>query len=169
MARRNITTENILTRKVLVEKVSSNTILYCYTYPNFKEKKDMYVSSCLQWEESTVIAKQNNYAQKECSEIFLFENNIRLVGKELVRILVKALNGEIKHVFVSDIKLFCKNKILRLYIIQMLLLEDVTIHTKTGNTVDYKDCRGLPGFEDFPYFLEAINEVRLNHSQGVRN
>ena len=167
----DLTKKNVLTRRVLFEKVKSNPnkLLFIYTVPKFSLKNPLKGMSN-QLKEGVDVAMQFGLTPNEYSEyINIMRNEQICVGRVLLTLLKKVLNGEVKHVFVRDVKLFSrKYAFMTQYVINFLVINDVCIYTKQGlMQFDYFDLR-QQNDNPFVYFIQLISEIQETY-ETVRN
>ena len=168
-----LTQKNLLTRRVLVEKINSkwnsNKILYIYTTPDFSLKNEMKgVENQLR--DGIACAKRFGLTPNEYSEyVYLMRHEEVSIGKILLTLLKKVMDGEVRQIYVRDTKLFTrKHKFLADYVIKFLIIHDVKIYTKKGlKLYDYVDLRQMDD-NPFNYFMELLGEIKQTF-ETVRN
>jgi hypothetical protein len=169
MGRKKITVENVYTRKVLVEKVCKNQELHSYIAPNMRAKNP-FKNVEKQIANAKLIVEHNKLKFTEHLESYFFFDKTKLLNRVLILLLKKAIRGEVKHVFLSDLKLLCPaDKIVQLYVLQAFFIGGATIYRSDGTTIDYFDCREMAWFSEYEYFLKVVTEVEILEYQDIMN
>src|ERR1035437_9998351 len=97
--RKNINTEDMLTRRVLIEKYSSeNRKLFIYTYPSIKSSNP-FNATCFQYNVGEKIAEEYNLIPNPYHESFWLINENTVVATVCQHVIKGILIGKIKHLF----------------------------------------------------------------------
>ena len=172
MIRNRYDLSGFLTRRVLIEKISTNNLLYIYTYPN--TRKDIinpFVTVWKQLEDGKNSAKKLNLIPIEYSEIFMAIKKDSVLCRVMSSLLKLVISGKIKNVYVQNTKLLgSRNKTIRTLILQIFSLHDVNIYDENGLVqLNHVDSRNLSGYEDLNFLIVLIDEIVQTPFERTQN
>lgn len=172
MIRKRYNLDGFLTRRVLIEKISKNNLLYIYTFPNTcKNIINPFVTVWKQLEGGEATAKRLGLEPIEYSEVWLGIKPNSILCRVQSSLLKLAISGKIKHLYIKNTKLLCpRNSVIRTLLLQIYSLNSVNIYDENGLVkLNYVDCRNLKGYEDLNYIIEMIDEIVQNPFERTRN
>ena len=157
--------QNLQTRRVLIEKTSnrpSHNFLYCYTMPSASKKViNPYIAQIKQMEKAFKMSEQLKLTPIEFNESLLHHDRKKVIGIVLLHLLKKIELGEVRHVFVSNVKLLCRYPVISDYILCFMEKHGVILYDIKGVvTINYIKFDGLRGYSDYFLFEEIINDVK---------